>query len=114
MQKVPIIFLKLLTCTGGIWAGWDDEMEEGTFSNANTEEPLTKDLDLWYAGEPNGGRMENCAMVWVPRKAWNDLSCSAYCHGFCHLEARPRIKMRGAIFQQVIYVPSLIIIISLH
>ena len=79
-----------------IWAGWDDERKEGTFSNTNTGAPLSTDLDLWYAGEPNGGRLENCAMVWVPRKAWNDLKCQEHLTGFCYIGARPRIKMRGA------------------
>lgn len=84
-------------CAGEIWAGWDDEREEGTFQNTDTGAPLSNKLDLWYAGEPNGGRMENCAIVWVPRKAWNDLRCDDFCHGFCRIEARPRTKIRGAI-----------------
>ena len=90
-------YVKMYTCAGMFWAGWDDERKEGTFQNPNTGNSLSKCLDLWYAGEPNGGRMENCAMVWVPRKAWNDLSCTDFCHGFCHIEARPRTKMRGAL-----------------
>ena len=43
--------------------------------------------------------MENCAMVWVPRKAWNDLNCEAFCYGFCHINARPRTKMRGEFYK---------------
>ena len=85
----------MLLCTGKIWAGWNDEGEEGTFRDPNTGALLSSKLDMWYAGEPNGGRMENCAMVWIPRKAWNDLSCTDFCHGFCYINARPQTQMRG-------------------
>ena len=95
--RKTLFFIPIIIHAGMIWAGWDDEREEGTFSNTNTGAPLSTDLDLWYAGEPNGGRLENCAMVWVPRKAWNDLKCKEHLTGFCYIGARPRIKMRGAI-----------------
>ena len=26
----------------------------------------------WYFGEPNGNTAENCVVVWVNRRAWND------------------------------------------
>ena len=81
---------------GEIWAGWDDEKEDGNFQNPNTGDSLSN-LDLWYAGEPNGGSLENCAIVWVPRKAWNDLKCDHTCHGFCYIKPRPRTKLRGSI-----------------
>ena len=45
--------------------------------------------------------MENCAMVWVPRKAWNDLNCEAFCYGFCHINARPETKMRGVLLEKL-------------
>ena len=87
----------MLISPGDFWAGWDDERQEGTFRDPNTGASMSNKLDLWYAGEPNGGRMENCAIVWVRRQAWNDLSCNDFCYGFCRIEARPRTKMRGAI-----------------
>ena len=89
-----------LFATGDIWTGWDDEREEGTFRNTISGAAMSNKLDLWYAGEPNGGRMENCANIWVPRRAWNDLTCEQPCHGFCYIEARPRTKMRGMFVPQ--------------
>ena len=63
--------------------------------NVNNGEPLGNNIDMWYAGEPNGERMENCVSVWLRRNAWNDLNCNDYRYGFCFIEARPRFKMRG-------------------
>ena len=93
------LFFGILLYVGEFWAGWDDISTEGIFRDANTGGPMSNELDLWYAGEPNGGRMENCAMVWVRKNAWNDLRCTASCFGFCYIDTRPRTKMRGDIFQ---------------
>ena len=78
------------------WAGWDDEENDGTFADANTGEPLTSEMfKPFYPGEPNGGTLENCVMVWALRDAWNDLSCDRYLTGFCHVHRKPRFKIRG-------------------
>ncbi len=79
------------------WAGWDDAKLNGHFVDVNTGEVITKDNGYWpfFAGEPNGGDLENCAVVWPARKAWNDAICTVKSFGFCRMQARPRFFMRG-------------------
>ena len=48
-----------------------------------------------FPGEPNGGNLENCAVVWPDRNAWNDAPCSHLLNGFCHMQPRPRFVLRG-------------------
>ena len=85
---------------GRYWAGWWDEPAEGNFSNVNTGKALSSQLHQpWYSGEPNGDTLENCAMVWPARNAWNDVRCDdEYC-AFCELEAAPDIRIRGSSMQ---------------
>ena len=79
------------------WAGWDDEMNDGSFADANTGEVLRKEDGYWpfYPGEPNGGRFENCVVVWPARDAWNDFNCKQRAYGFCNMQPRPRFVLRG-------------------
>ena len=80
------------------WAGWNDKINEGYFANYYTGEVLTKEGGFWpwHAGEPNGGVLENCAVVWANRKAWNDFMCFEKAHTFCNIQPRPRLILRGA------------------
>ena len=79
------------------WAGWWDTPSEGTFSDANTGVPLTKDMyQPWYLGEPNGDTLENCVIVWSPKDAWNDDGCNKEFCGFCELERAPDVQIRGS------------------
>jgi hypothetical protein len=82
-----------------IWAGWDDEKEEGSFANINTGEILRESNGFWpfYPGEPNGERMENCAVIWPSRDAWNDFLCAGSNFGFCQMQVRPRLRLRGVL-----------------
>jgi hypothetical protein len=80
------------------WAGWDDEKVEGSFASASTGEILNKSAGFWpfHPGEPNGDTMENCVVVWPSTGGqWNDYLCSGKNCGFCHLQIRPRFKLRG-------------------
>ncbi len=49
----------------------------------------------FYAGKPNGGRLENCAVVNVNKAKWTDTSCSDLRYGFCTMQMRSRLKLRG-------------------
>ncbi len=86
---------------GGFWAGYWDEPEEGVWTDVSTGRPLAKgDFTAWFAphAEPNGDRLENCAVVWSARKAWNDYSCSwRYCT-YCELERVPDVQIRGSTY----------------
>ncbi len=85
---------------GRYWAGWYDEPQEGTYVNANSGESLESRVTYnpWYLGEPNGDKLENCAMVYVARNAWNDVQCKHLYCSFCELERAPDIQIRGLIF----------------
>ena len=79
------------------WAGWDDEETNGVFVNANTKETLRNINGVWqfFPGEPNGGTKENCVVVWPARNGWNDQGCDIGAYGFCHMDPRPRLVLRG-------------------
>ena len=68
----PCIHLNVLP---DIWAGWIDEEQEGLFQNPGTDKALTDSMvsELFYPGQPNGGRGENCAYIkdWIERKPTN-------------------------------------------
>lgn len=83
-----------LTILDRFWAGWDDIEQEGFFANTHTGEVLQKRNGFWpfYPGEPNGELLENCAMVWTTRNAWNDLICTERMYTFCHIQTRDRIE----------------------
>lgn len=49
----------------------------------------------WYFGEPNGDTAENCVVVWVARRAWNDQECGVKMCGFCELDEAPDVRVRG-------------------
>jgi hypothetical protein len=79
------------------WAGWTDE-DNYFFTDVNTRNmSLLEDGGFWpfYPGEPNGEYVENCAVVWPAKNAWNDYMCSLRTLGFCHIPTRPRYKLRG-------------------
>ena len=93
----PICSQTLLHFAAKFWAGWNDNKNEGKFSNYYTGKVLTKEDGFWpwYPGEPNGGTLENCAVVWANRDAWNDFMCFEKALSFCNIQPRPRLVMRG-------------------
>ena len=82
-----------------MWAGWTDMEKEGTFTDVNTGKAL--DYDIWWPGEPNGGVLENCAVSWPTRGAWIDYMCFETAKGFCNIQPRPRLIMRGLSLQEI-------------
>ncbi len=78
------------------WAGWNDERAEGNYTEPVGGKVLPAESSLWFPGEPNGDRMENCAVVWAERAAWNDIMCERPTPGFCFIHTRPSFKLRGA------------------
>ena len=46
-------------------------------------------------GEPNGGVLENCAVVWPIRNGWNDYMCFQKAYGYCEIQPRPILIIRG-------------------
>lgn len=82
----------------GFWAGWTDEITEGTFIDPNTGEELYESTDgfhPFHPGEPNGGNKENCIQVMPHKNSWNDYRCCYRAVSFCNIEGRPRFKIRG-------------------
>ena len=88
---------QLLSPTAMFWAGWNDNSNEGNFINYLDGKVLRKEDGFWpwYPGEPNGGVLENCAAVWPSRDAWFDYMCFEKAQGFCKIQPRPRLIMRG-------------------
>ena len=103
MVREPFIFSPACgnIYEGEIWTGYSDHEQEGFFRNVLTGEPLENVMqNPWYYGEPNGNTLENCAVIWPYRKAWNDLSCGGLngkACGFCEFETYPDFEIRGNI-----------------
>ena len=83
--------------TAMFWAGWNDHKDEGTFAHALSGKELRKEDGYWpwYPGEPNGGVLENCAVVWAIRDGWNDFMCFEKAFGYCLIQPRPTLILRG-------------------
>ena len=87
----------------GLWAGWTDEANEGTFEDPNNGDHL--DMIRGYApfivGEPNGGKAENCVLKLTDEdnlngRFWWDYSCRDESIATCFLEQSPiKFKLRG-------------------
>uniref|UniRef100_A0A8C7SRJ0 C-type lectin domain-containing protein n=1 Tax=Oncorhynchus mykiss TaxID=8022 RepID=A0A8C7SRJ0_ONCMY len=63
------------------WIGLTDEDREGLWTWVDKAQLTT--AEYWHPGEPNGGREENCGMIWMNYDAWNDASCSAALPWIC-------------------------------
>ena len=79
------------------WIGWIDEEQNGTFVNIDSGSQLDNSLEDWYPGEPNGGSLENCVVVKTTTGRMHDFPCDVKYHGFCLMDRRPRVKVRGEI-----------------
>uniref|UniRef100_A0A4W5MA72 C-type lectin domain-containing protein n=1 Tax=Hucho hucho TaxID=62062 RepID=A0A4W5MA72_9TELE len=62
-------------CSVMAWIGLTDKDSEGNWIWVNNTQLTTE--GYWHPGEPNGGRGENCGMLWINYDAWNDASCAA-------------------------------------
>jgi hypothetical protein len=81
------------------WSGWSDAVQESNYTSIYTGEPIPADFRPFAAGEPNGGKIENCIVVKRGKNSWNwnDLPCSEPSYTFCHMKARPRFILRGEV-----------------
>jgi hypothetical protein len=84
-------------CKGGLWVGWTDERQEGNFTNVNNQELLDIQLgeDLYFSGQPSGGKRKNCVAASFSLKSWFDKPCHFEYISFCHLHTHPIFKVRG-------------------
>jgi hypothetical protein len=92
IDQKPFKNVRLLS--DGFWNGYWDEPHEGTFVDVNSGKAVGA-YQPWYFGEPNGDTIENCAMVWPARNAWNDLACSNKRCSFCYMSVAPYLNFRG-------------------
>ena len=84
------------------WAGYNDIQDDG-WRNELTGKVLNREDGFWpwLVSEPNGGTLENCACVVASqnggRGGWNDYMCFETTKGFCKIQPRPRLILRGKI-----------------
>ena len=66
----------------GTWIGLTDEQQEGIWKWINGTTAVYTD---WTAGQPDGGRGENCAAIFQLgfTKAWLDVSCGSNQRAMC-------------------------------
>jgi len=75
-----------------LWAGPNDEDEEGVWVNPYTHEEVQS--AFWEAGQPNGGRLMNCARTYIDRR-WQDSECDLRFCSLCHFPIRMNLSIRG-------------------
>ena len=78
------------------WAGYNDVKGDG-WRNELTGKFLNRDDGFWpwLVSEPNGGTLENCACVVAKYNGWNDFICFEKTKGFCKIQPRLRLILRG-------------------
>ena len=88
--------MKMLT------AGYTDELKDGVFVG---EDGQVLDKLGFKTGQPNGGRIENCAMVSTSSLKFHDVACDedagSLC-GFCKLPEIPAFELRGDLLNIVV------------
>ena len=90
----------MFSISGGLWAGWWDELKEGTWTDINNPKSNeTFSVDLWHPVEPNGYERENCALFgknWKPHEnTFLDVFCGRKYCGICDIGAPPTFVLRG-------------------
>ena len=85
------------------WAGYNDITNDGWRNELNGKLLNRGDgFWPWLVGEPNGGTLENCACVVASQNGWNDYMCFEKTKGFCRIQPRPKLILRGN-FQKKLY-----------
>lgn len=80
----------------GIWSSFSDDQTEGMwkdfYSNCNFSSS-----DIFANGQPNGGRTENCAVIWFGVQGLGDVPCDNGIGDMCvcSYTQKPILKMRG-------------------
>ena len=83
------------------WAGYNDNLHEGSYTNQLNGDILKKEDGFWpwIPAEPNGETLENCVSVlaanWQEPPGWTDYMCFEGLRGFCKIQPRPRLILRG-------------------
>ncbi|XP_059095252.1 uncharacterized protein LOC131890013 isoform X2 [Tigriopus californicus] len=77
------------------WNGWSDQHTDTVYQSPDGRIMGNDSFQPWYPGEPNGGKFENCGVVWPHLNAWNDEACSTLASFFCTLQEGPIFWMRG-------------------
>ena len=90
----------MFSISGWLWAGWWDELKEGTWTDINNPKSNeTLSVDLWHPVEPNGYERENCAVFaknWKPHEnTFLDVFCGRKYCGICDIGASPTFVLRG-------------------
>ncbi|KAM9472467.1 uncharacterized protein ACWYII_007784 [Salvelinus alpinus] len=78
-RREELDYIKTFAVTS--WIGLTDEHSEGLWTWVDSTQLTT--AEYWHLGEPNGGRRENCGMIWMYVDAWNDGSCSEVLPWIC-------------------------------
>ena len=72
------------------WHGYSDQSHEGNWQWVNPAGHCKK-YKQWNRGEPNGGRRENCGMMYKNNNGnWNDAPCNAKLAYICEFGAAAR------------------------
>ena len=79
----------------GIWTGWSDVLNEGTFVDMNDRNVTMQSVGvkLWRKSEPNGDLRENCVLL--DGFEFVDMNCDKKFCGICDMGASPVFKLRG-------------------
>ena len=80
-----------------VWAGWHEVFAENDWRHSVNHETRLSNQTFkpWSIGEPNGGERENCAVVNVKSKTWDDVTCERKECGVFSLPNYVEFRMRG-------------------
>ena len=80
-----------------VWTGWSEFFAENDWRHSVNYETrlLNQTFKPWSLGEPNGGKRENCAVVNVESKTWDDVICARKECGVFSVPNYVRFRMRG-------------------
>ena len=83
-----------------MWTGWIKTSSLGLFKHVNApfnkvNESVLSIYHTWHAGEPNGGKKEDCVLMYINGEIF-DVPCKnmGAC-GICHVSTLPVFKIRG-------------------
>ena len=95
MKISNLFYLKYILDFATAWTGWWDQPHEGEMVSITSSEPLSKQLfSPWNPGQPNGGRIENCAHL-KSNGHWNDWPCAFTLCVACQIPTTPIFVMKG-------------------
>ena len=83
-----------------VWTPFSDQQSEGSFLNMNNN--ATVEFQFWDKTEPNGGRVENYAVIDIPRAALDDVPRSWISCSSCLLSSSMLLKLDGLCKDSVI------------